>query len=462
MKNQRLPESRPEKRLRRDLRLGMWDAFLSTPLVMLALPANVIMASLFTQYFGLSKSTYGLLVSMPSWFNCLQIVLLPLLKLSPRRATLVFAWGQLVVWSIMAIGLPFVPHDPGVAGKVFLLFTVGSAACGALAAVAWIAWVRDFVPGRVRGVHLGKRNRLAGVATLTFLLFAGLISARFPNRIETYVILIGVAIIFRMIGLACLSATSSATGGMQSVRWLHGISGILHNKPFLLFLTFSVWVVFWLNAVNPFIPVFMYEELGLEISGATTLLVMNSAMGALSMPLWGRLMDRHGCAPIITLSLFWWMGVDYLWVLVTPSQSWMLYLMWISGGMSAPGFLLGTFNMILKLTPREHTSGAASVNLSVTAFAAAVAPIVSGLIVSQAEASSANVGFLYRVGFFLKPTLVLLGIFILRKVKEPETLGESTVSGAMRTARQAMIGGGLAFLANFNFVRRQRNLPPKR
>src|SRR5690606_31103645 len=97
------------------------------------------------------------------------------------------------------------------------------------------------------------------------------------------VILIGVAIIFRMIGLACLSATSSATGGMQSVRWLHGISGILHNKPFLLFLTFSVWVVFWLNAVNPFIPVFMYEELGLEISGATTLLVMNSAMGALSM-----------------------------------------------------------------------------------------------------------------------------------------------------------------------------------
>jgi hypothetical protein len=62
---------------RRNLLIGTGEGILAMPWNFLSLPGNFVIAALLTQYYGLGKDTYGLLVSLPMWSNAAQIVLLP-------------------------------------------------------------------------------------------------------------------------------------------------------------------------------------------------------------------------------------------------------------------------------------------------------------------------------------------------------------------------------------------------
>lgn len=451
-----MPEAeRPQvsdSRLRKDLRYGMWDAFVSTPIVYLSLPANVIMAALITQVFGLSKGTYGLLVSLPSWLNAAQLFIMPFVRMSPKRITVVFVWFQVLVWGAVAASVAFVP--PEAATTYFLVFMLLSSIAGSLSGVGWTTWVRDWVPTSVRGSYFGRRNRLASLATIAFLLFATFITKQLEGSIGAYVFLLAIAVVARMFGLFCLHSTSESKAPPRQQKWVEGIRAVAGNRSFLLFVLFSANTMFWLNSANPFIPVFMYEVLGLSVSQATLFVVLNALAGAMVLPLWGRLTDKHGCVAVISLSVMFWMGQDYLWAVVTEDTRYILYFLWLFGGLVGPGFVLGTFNLLLKLVPRDHLASAVSFNTAATAITAAIAPVISGSILAYVEQSGADTEIIYRIAFVVRSSMVLLGLFVLRMVQEPPAQAEGTITGAMRSVRQVMVGQGLAFLANMHLTRR--------
>ena len=69
------------------------------------------------------------------------------------------------------------------------------------------------------------------------------------------------------------------------------------------------------NAFGPFYHVFMFEQLhysAFEVSVFTTLSQLG---GALSMPAWGQLLDRHGNRPVMAVSLALWQLNNLLSVL---------------------------------------------------------------------------------------------------------------------------------------------------
>ena len=52
----------------------------------------------------------------------------------------------------------------------------------------------------------------------------------------------------------------------------------------------------------------------------------------------------------------------------------------------------------------------------------------------------------HRVGFVIKPTAVLLGILLLRGLREPQRATQPTLTGAFRTVRQLVATQGASFL----------------
>jgi hypothetical protein len=71
--------------------------------------------------------------------------------------------------------------------------------------------------------------------------------------------------------------------------------------------------------------------------------------------------------------------------------------------------------------------------------------ILAGLLLTHALASGAGITA-YRAGFAIKPTAVLLGLFLLRGLREPQRSTQPTLTGAFRTIRQLVAAQGASFL----------------
>jgi hypothetical protein len=74
-----------------------------------------------------------------------------------------------------------------------------------------------------------------------------------------------------------------------------------------------------------------------------------------------------------------------------------------------------------------------------------VPPIVAGLLLAHFIADGTK-PITYRAGFVIKPTAVLLGILLLRGLREPQRSTQPTLTGAFRTIRQLAAAHGASFL----------------
>jgi hypothetical protein len=68
----------------------------------------------------------------------------------------------------------------------------------------------------------------------------------------------------------------------------------------------------------------------------------------------------------------------------------------------------------------------------------------TGLLLTHFLAAGAGIT-VYRVGFVIKPTAVLLGLFLLRGLREPHRSTQPTLTGAFRTVRQLVAAQGASF-----------------
>jgi len=148
-----------------------------------------------------------------------------------------------------------------------------------------------------------------------------------------------------------------------------------------------------------------------------------------------------------------WQLQNFAWCFLTPENAKLLYAMWIFGGVVSAGFILGLFNIQLRIIPPAAKTLAISINLAVTSLVTAIAPILGGSILQYLLNTGTEPLSVYHQLFIVPPAVAILGCGLLRRVKEPNSAPLSIVIGAMRNART--LGGiiGLTQLANFIFVK---------
>jgi MFS family permease len=450
--------------LRRNLSFCFSEGIVAMPIVYLALPGNFIIALLLTQVFQLSDSTFGLIVSLPAWCNVAQLIIIPFLgKIwSQKTITLIFSWLHLFVWSAMGAALPFIPQDNiKTAGQVLFLFFLFSSLLQAMVGVSWTSWIQEWIPSRIRGKFFGKRNRTLQVSTILFILGTTFCLNIFEesNAILGFQIIIYGSVFLRIISIVYQQKILS-TSDQNSGEIVHNIKAqirfILQSKPLKLFFLFGALFGFSTSFLGPFFTVFLYEVMGLGVDDLAIYTIVASIAGAVSLPAWGRLLDIYGNRPVILVILFLWMFLGYSWCFVTPERTWILYFAFASGGLFSAGFILGTFNLLLKLIPKEAKTTAISLQVAITSATAAIAPIIGGFLLEQASTSGVDKLKTFQAMGFVHHTLILLSGLILFKIAEQKSAPLNQVIGAMRSFRQIGALTGLTFFANYTFTRRKR------
>ena len=238
---------------------------------------------------------------------------------------------------------------------------------------------------------------------------------------------------------------------------------VFKSRSLLVFIAFGAVWSFAANCFGPFYHIFLFEELGFSAFDVGVLFTLAQLGGALSLPAWGLLLDRYGNKAVMTVSLILWQVQNLLWCFLTPQNSEMLYAMWLWGGITSAGFILGQFTILLRLIPVEAKNLAIGVNLAVTSLFAAIAPITGGKILTWALAHwSADPLVVYHVCFVLQPVLALGGCLLLLRVHEPQASSLTMVFGAMRNIRTLSGLLGLTFLTNYIFFKAPRKEPARK
>jgi len=445
--------------LHRNLRMCTEEGVFATPFVILAIPGNVFIANFLTVVLGINASLYGWIVSLPAWANALQILLVPLLsrRYSARALSIAFALANLLIWLLLLLSLRRLPvDDPQAVGQIMILYFAFISLTQSVAGVSWMSWVREWVPDRLRGKYFGNRNRIMGLVTVGFILIVDIIFRQFGESMLAFEIILvftGVLRLLTVYATTHIYTPWSRPEKMIHEGWTLGFRKAMRPGPFRSYLIFAAVQAFCLSLAGPFAPVFMSEHLDFSVSHQTHLLIISNLASALAMPLWGRLFDRYGCRPIIILTGLAWMAANFPWAFLTPQTTWLLYPMWIWGGIFSGGVILGGFNLVLKLIPDEMKSTGVSLHLAVTSVAAAFAPIIAGWVLTSAWIPLDGGDFRFRILLFVQPTLFILSLILLARVPEPKAAGLSSFSGSFRTMRQVLIQNGIFMAGNASFFR---------
>lgn len=196
---------------------------------------------------------------------------------------------------------------------------------------------------------------------------------------------------------------------------------------------------------GPFVPVFSFQELGIAPGTFTILVILATGSGIFRWWLWGKEVDKHGCLPVLVIGLVLWELANYPWAILDRENVWLLCPMWLAGGSVSVAYFAASFNFLPKLVPASAKVTGVSLHLALTSMAAALAPILASLLLTHFLAAGAGITA-YRVGFVVKSTAILAGLFLLRGLREPELATHPSLTGAFRTIRQLVAAQEASFL----------------
>jgi MFS family permease len=160
----------------------------------------------------------------------------------------------------------------------------------------------------------------------------------------------------------------------------------LKDRNFRRFLGYSFSMTFATGFIGQFVWLYLFDEVGMSNSRANLLLVsIPLAVGMLSYPFWGRIVDRFGSkVALITAGSLVINGAT-VWIFVTR-DSWIpAYLFALVATAAWAGMDIAGFNLLLRMTQdgdRRNASNTAviAINSLVVAIAGTLSGIFGGSI----------------------------------------------------------------------------------
>jgi MFS family permease len=262
------------------------------------------------------------------------------------------------------------------------------------AGTAWASWYGDLVPGRIRGRYFAMRNRIAQLATSASLIVAGLVLQRLepgaPGVVAPgagglgYAIVFGAAGVFRLVSAGLLAASPEPRAELLGSR--HESLAFARSEealPARRILAFAAALQLTVYVASPYFGPFMLEELELTYAQYMAGSVAVVATKFISLPTWGRFIDRYGARAVFLLAavLVALVPVPWLWTrglaMVIAAQA--------LSGLSWGGHEVSQFSLLLETSPtrsRLHVFAAMSL---LNGFAQLSGSLLGGWLLAAAD-----------------------------------------------------------------------------
>jgi len=316
---------------------------------------------------------------------------------------------------------------------------------GQLASNARSSWLGELIPAERRGRFFGRCTLFSGIVGSVFAIIEG----RFLDIIRSYGLLAFAGLFFfgALFGVASGALhipqpDCPLPGSGQRPPFLRLVRDALRNRSLML-LTVVTCVASMSGIAGPFVSAYALRDVGLSFFGLGILNSITTAALLLSAPMWGSVVDRHGCRPVLILGLLLTAPTALVWLFIPPKSPQMAYLLLpaanMVAGLGSAATGIAIMSMIYKVArPEGRSVQFATFNVLVTLCAAPM-PVLGGWLVSHLQ--SAGVGADLRLTFYLSGAFLLVAAAIARFLHEPESMRTRTLVFAYLPSRVARMWG---------------------
>lgn len=426
---------RKQSELRETFRISITEGVYSQVYTSLAGPGSVFLTKLLVM-LGASSIQFGILSATGQIF----LVLMPLGILVTRKLTL--HKSATVGWAVAGraltplLGLiPLFFSDRISLTAVLAVFALSTALL-AVSANIWAGWMARMVPLRVRGRFFAKRNAVLLAFGLSSAFLIGLLVDNFSSDHDSLKLVMAglffIAGIVGLIGLKILARQPEKPTEPFDQSTVELFREPFRDKNFKRLCLFGGW---WMLAVGigaPFWQPFMIEVLHM---GVTEMLLYGMTMtigSILTLKYWGRFIDRYGNIAAMKLAICIGAVVPFVWLFVTPSNVWIIFLEALLAGSMWGCVGIVTANLVLAIAPENKAQIYSGLFGAFCGTGMMITMLASGLFMPGSLTIFGKSLHPMQVLFLITAFARLSALIPLSKVEEPNAVPLNAVLGQLR------------------------------
>lgn len=371
----------PEQ-LRKNLYWVIWSVTFG--MIGFVVTTGAIWSGFQREVLGANDFQLGLISAIPVSACVLQVFISYYMEKRRNRRFLFLFMGLTgrSLWILIAL-IPYLFPNFSVDLRIWLVIVFVAIISGGNSGVslAFGSLMGDLVPIRIRGSFFSTRQMIS----LTAGVIAGLLFSFLIDRVG----LVGYSIVIGISGVAMLLDIASyffvkwpemETSDLPTLPAM--LKEVFHNKPFLRVVVFySMWM-FSVNIAAPFWNVHMLEYLEMNYTQITLYSQITSNVATiLIISRWGRLIDRYGNKPMLTIAAMFVLFSPIPWFFATHNTAYFIIFANIISGASWPVIDICQQNLYLSQSPKLHRSMYIAVFLAcINLFGIALANAVGGFL----------------------------------------------------------------------------------
>ncbi|MEM3063607.1 MAG: MFS transporter, partial [Nitrososphaerota archaeon] len=281
-------------------------------------------------------------------------------KLGRKKLVLLGVFLQAITW-IPIILLPYL-FDISLAGKLLIVAVTFYALFNSLTGPPYISIISQYVPARKRGAYFSWRSSLTGLVVLVSTFMAGFILHLFQRRnlaeenkegFLGFTIIFSIACIARFLTFYFIKKMYEPPLFPKEDAYFSFYAFVRRVKEsnFVKFVLLASGMTFAVGLAGPFFSVYMLRGLKFSYLTYTLVNVAASVVSLLTLPTWGKHIDRVGNLQVIRLTTFLMPSVPILW-LFSMSPIYLILANAFAGFVWA-GYNLAVSNFILEAVSEE-------------------------------------------------------------------------------------------------------------
>lgn len=392
-------------------------------------------------HMGASAYHIGLLSSVPLLAQAAAPFAAILAGWTSRRRglTALVATLSRATW-VLAAFLPQLALPDGLKPALLVAMVLFASVFQAAAGTLWTAWIGEVVPDGVRGRYFGLRIGVVGVAGMVANLAAGAWLDRVAAPLSFQVVM-GVAVVLGLIGVALYFTHYDPPSERVTAKVKDVFTLPFKDRNFRRLLAFGVYWNFVIMLGAPFVVPYFLAELTMSFTHIAIWSAIAATTGLLTTSLWGRLADRFGNRPVLSICTFLaGAALPSMWILAGYTGN--LGFIWVSAVNDAiawGGIGPAVFNLALVTSPREGRVA----YIAMYSFVGGLAGFVGGSLSApllglfQSLQDEGARWTAYHSLFLVTAVGRMLAWTLARRVREPNALRASEL-----VRRAALLGRG--------------------
>ncbi len=347
---------------------------------------------------GMGEFGYGLLGAMPHAGLLIQVISSYLMEKygGRKRIFLIAGITHRAMWILIAL----IPWIPGVTPDhhwwLLLLMIWATTSLGNLSDPAWLVWMADFIPDRIRGRYFARRGQVGRFVGMAMTLLVGFILDRamtdagkdplILQRTISLLFIVGAVCGMIDIGLFKWVPDEHRRDHTKPINFFQMLAQPLKHPAFRRFLAFRGTLFFGIGYIEVFVWKYLLDDVVKMSNWQANLMLVAIPMisSMLTFPIWGRLVDKLGCRPVLLIAGVLITHGAISWAFVTHDgwhgDSWWIgYMAVLSAAMAWPGVELASQNLLLQMADTDTNKAGGSAYVAVHSVVIGIAGSLSGI-----------------------------------------------------------------------------------